>query len=281
MIRLDGLPAPAPLTLGGVTLSARQLGAEDLPPALAIHGGPGLDHHVLLPLVLRLPAFRWTLPDLPAHGESPFPSRDTPGLQWIEQRLERWAARLGAVDLLVAHSLGAWLAMNLIRRRVIVPRNTVLLSPPVAHGDGRGTRRNLAPLFETGNSARASLEAHVRKECGGQIPPELEQVIGISRLRHPRDYGSLLRSLGRAMEGPPRGVSTATRLLLICGDEDRTTPPSDALTIARLSEGAETAIIEGTGHWALARRPDEIAGLISAFVARDQGQPGSPSSRAE
>jgi magnesium chelatase accessory protein len=281
MIRLDELPAPAPLTRGGVTLSARQLGAEYLPAALAIHGGPGLDHHVLLPLALLLPAFRWTLPDLPAHGESPFPSRDTPGLQWIELRLERWAARLGAIDLLVAHSLGAWLAMNLIRRRVIAPRNTVLISPPAARGDRRGVRRNLAPLFEPRTSARASLEAHVRAECGGQIPPELEQVIGISKLRHPRDYGSLLRSLGRAMEGPPRGIPAPTRLLLICGDEDRTTPPSDALTIASLSEGAETAIVEGTGHWAVVRRPEEIAGLIASFIARDEGQPGSPSSRAE
>lgn len=282
MIELGGLAPPHPLTHGGVTLSARQIGNEKLSSAIGIHGGPGLDHHVLLPLVLRLHRFRWTLPDLPAHGESPFPAREKPGLQWIEQRLERWATHLGVIDLLVAHSFGAWLAMNLIRKRAIQPRNTVLLAPPAARGPrGGGIRRNVAPLFDSDNSPRASLEMHIRAECGGSVPPELEEAIRNSHLRHPREYGSLIRSLGRAMEGPPRGLPAGTRLLLICGDEDRTTPPADALSIAGLTGGAETAIIEGAGHWALAERPDEIAEVISDFLARDDRQSFAPASRTE
>lgn len=243
------------------------MGHADAPLALALHGGPGLDHHLLLPLVARLPRFRWILPDLPAHGASPFPPAVT--LRWVEERLARWLEHLEPSPVaLLAHSFGAWLAKGLLRQRVITPRAVILLAPPVSHGGGRP--RSAAPLPLPDDRGRTPIEAirqHIRSEAG-RIPEELDEALRRAALRSATHYGALTRGLSRALAGPARGIPSSVPLLVICGSDDRTTPLSEAITLVNLTKGARLEIIEGAGHWALAEQPEEVARLIEEFLLR-------------
>jgi pimeloyl-ACP methyl ester carboxylesterase len=64
--------------------------------------------------------------------------------------------------------------------------------------------------------------------------------------------------------------------LVICGAEDKMTPPDCSRQLAASISGATLEIIEGAGHMVMMERPaefnmslDKFAGLISAVVSRE------------
>ena len=265
MLDWDHLRPLRQISSGGVTLACREIGDAAGPVALALHGGPGLDHHLLLPFLARLPRLRWLVPDLPAHGASPLP--DSVTLRWVEERLARWLEHLDPAPVaLFGHSLGAWLAKGILRQRVLAPRAAILLAPPISHGGKRTDSRAPLPVpADTGTRPLEAIRAQIRSETG-QIPDELDEALRRAALRPVSRYGSLIRGLSRALAGPARGIPSNIPLLVICGSEDRTTPLNEAITLVNLTEGARLEIIEGAGHWALAEQPEEVAKVVDEFL---------------
>jgi pimeloyl-ACP methyl ester carboxylesterase len=54
--------------------------------------------------------------------------------------------------------------------------------------------------------------------------------------------------------------------LIICGSEDRVTPPALSRVLTQLIPGAHFEPIEGAGHLGNLERPDEFNTLVGAFV---------------
>jgi pimeloyl-ACP methyl ester carboxylesterase len=54
--------------------------------------------------------------------------------------------------------------------------------------------------------------------------------------------------------------------LLICGREDRMTPPNRSEYLRDQIEGAQLHLVDGAGHMVMLERPDEVAGLLGNFV---------------
>lgn len=293
-----GLPPDLPeidrVAAGGTELAVRRLPAEPgSPRLLLLHGGPGLDHHLLLPLGLSLagPHEVW-LADLPGHGASLAPSGKLPGLPALENRLAAWVRGVdGGFDVLVGHSLGAWLLLRMLRRRRpgggASPRAVVLLAPPAAGQSRSGTalRRAAAAIGpdrrEEGvrrgrtkeERARREVVAHVEAETRGRADAAFREALERTRVRDPRSYDALLRNFHRAVTGPVRPVAPGCPVLVLCGEEDLTTPPDQAIRVARSVEGARLELLPGAGHYPWAERPRETAELIGAFLDRALGAP--------
>jgi pimeloyl-ACP methyl ester carboxylesterase len=290
---------------GGVELALDRLGAAHRGAAEAraggcrlilLHGGPGLDHHLLLPLG-RLLAERtsdraggWEvlLPDLPGHGGSIPPSGRLPGLAALEDRLASWLAGLpGGYDALIGHSMGAWLVTRLLRQGRVAPRAVVLLSPPAA-GQARGAtalRRAVAAMATGGRSgrtgrstrsgkgrarelerARRELRAHVAAETGGAARADFLAAVERVAVRDPRGYGALLRDFHRALTGPVRPFDPGCPVLVLCGERDLTTPPDQARRVADSLAGARLELIEDAGHYPFAERPEAVTERLRAFL---------------
>ncbi len=282
---LDGLPPLVPVRSGGVTLAVRRLGeaAGSGPSLVALHGGPGLDHHTLLPLGLALAARRavW-LPDLPGHGASTPLGAKLPGLRALEDRLGRWLRGLPgqAPPVLLAHSLGAWLLRELLRQGRLEARAVVLLAPPAA-GQGRAATslRRAVGLMARGSSsggaahgggehrARRELRAHVEAETRSAASPLFLAAIHRARLRDPRLYGPLLRSLHRGLTGPVRPFDPGCPVLVLCGEEDRTTPPDQAARVASSLAGARLVHLPAAGHYPFAEALEATIQEIEEFLA--------------
>ena len=125
---------PTFVNAGGESLSVRRYGRGER-RLMLLHGGPGLDHHVLLPLPDRLAEhYQVWLPDLPGHGRSLHEGEKLPGADSLRRRMSAWLAGLAgagaAPGILCGHSLGAWLARDLVRTGSAAPEALVLLSPP-------------------------------------------------------------------------------------------------------------------------------------------------------
>jgi len=281
---LPSLPTPVEVSAGGVSLRVRRFGPpeRDSPRSarlIAFHGGPGLDHHLLIPLALVLAErFEVWLPDLPGHGGSVAPSGKLPGLKALEGRLAAWlrgvcACSARGCDILLGHSLGAWLVARLLRRRKVEPAAVVLLSPPAAGqaSDSTALRRAVRAMGELergsrANRARRELQAHVLAETRGEASDTFLAAIERTDVRDPRLYGALLRNFHRSVTGPVRPFEPPCPVLVVCGEEDRTTPPDQARRVARSIAGARLSLLEGAGHYPFAERPAETAGSVLEFL---------------
>lgn len=291
---LPELPPPEPVRAGGVTLSVRRLvpepGGGPAPPRLvAFHGGPGLDHHVLLPLGLLLAErYEVWLPDLPGHGASPAASGATDlTLRRLLDRLGRWLAGIEPGAALLGHSLGAWLLRELLAgsttRNAPRPPAAVLVSPPAAGQDRGGTalrragallRRRRAPgrppkaPAGTGSAGRARREvrAHVDAETRGRAAPIFLEALDRGELRDPRRYGALQADLHHRLIGPVRRGAPPCPVLILCGEEDRTTPPEQARRVAESLEGAQLGLLPGAGHYPFADALERTAHAVRRFL---------------
>lgn len=292
---LPDLPPVEPVRAGGVTLAVRRLtpaaegGASPL-RLIAFHGGPGLDHHVLLPLGLLLAErYEVWLPDLPGHGASP------PGggeadltLRRLQERMERWLAGLPEPSgALLGHSLAAWLLQEWLtgprsREAVTLPA-AVLVSPPAA-GQERGAtalrragtlmRRSRAPGRApkasagrgAGGRARKEVRAHVEAETRGRTTEAFLEALERVELRDPGGYGRLQADLHRRLVGPVRRRAPGCPVLVLCGEEDRTTPAAQARRVAEALEGARLRLLPGTGHYPFADALEPTAHAIREFL---------------
>ena len=54
--------------------------------------------------------------------------------------------------------------------------------------------------------------------------------------------------------------------LVLCGAEDRITPPALSTALAKLILGAQCELIEGAGHISNLERPDDFNLLVGAFI---------------
>lgn len=282
---LPDLPPAEPVRSGGVTLRVRRLArgtaseGGGAPRLVALHGGPGLDHHVLLPLGLALAErYEVWLPDLPGHGASAAPHAPAPGLRTLEERLGRWLRGLeGEPGAFLGHSLGAWLVRELLRpgRGQLRARAVVLLAPPAAGQRRAGTAlRRAGELMGRGKAAagrretraRREVRALVEAETGGRASALFQEALGRARLRDPRLYAPLAGELHRRLVGPVRPFDPGCPVLVLCGEEDRTTPPGQAAQVAEGLAGARLELLPGTGHYPMADALGPTAHAVRAFL---------------
>jgi magnesium chelatase accessory protein len=270
---LHGLPECLPLRSGGVTLHARRLGRG---PRLALlHGGPGLDHHILLPLAVPLAErFEVLLPDLPGHGRSHAAGAGLPDLDAVRERTGRWLARLEpAVSVVIGHSLGAWLLREMLHRCALRPLAAVLLSSPVPrlHGGGGRAVRPWAGKDRPGRRGReASLAREFLEACAeevdGSLSPGFVEALGRSRLRPPGDYRALLGQLRRALDLPLGEVDPGCPVLVLTGETDSTCTPDEARRLTEATRGARLEVLGGAGHVPFSTDVESVLGELHRFL---------------
>lgn len=232
-----------------------------------IHGGPGLDHHVLQPLAERLaPRFRSQLPDLPGHG----PTHRDLDLDATLRELRRTLTRAGPGAVWIGHSLGAWLLRELLRREDVPrPAAVVWLAPPA--GDRPLPRASLPRRVRSDpRRLRRELEAQVQHETGHAPDRAFTEALADAHLRAPEAHQRLLRSVWRAMHRPTPPCDPGCPVLLVRGTEDTVVGPRETTEIAALTEGAQLADVPGVGHFPGAS-DDGVAEVIDGFLAEVLG----------
>jgi len=242
------------------------------PRVLIVHGGPGLDHNIVAPLGRELSSkFEPWCPDLPGHGRSKREDGKAPGLRQLQDRLTAWIAHLPfRFDAVVGHSLGAWLVREILRHGELDTSAVVLISPPASGQSAQGSSLRRAArvrgLTSSDPDPRHELESHVAAECGGRLPSEARESIDSAILTHVSRYRSLVRNLHRRLTSPPRPFSPPCPVLVVVGDNDRTTPVDQAVATASKIEGARLATLEGLGHYPYFQDAAAVAEVIRTFL---------------
>src|SRR3954462_9259441 len=228
------------------------------PPVLMIHGafcGPwsleGLQQK------FEGAGYSVTAPCLRFHDQAPPPGAlGTTGLADYAADLEEEIRHMGEAPIVVGHSMGGLLALQLASR--VSVRALILLAPSAPWGIPPTT------LFEIG----AAQAMHLRPGYWNMVLEPSRDVAlahSLDKLpRHMRDevFGRFVPESGRAtFEIMSWGLdlnhasevdadAVTAPLLFLTGSDDKINPPSTVASIAALyKERATAEVLDGMGHW--------------------------------
>ena len=224
---------------------------------LLVHGAAG--SHLVWPGSLRrLPDMRVLALDLPGHGRS-----DPPGRRAITHYATAVHAFLDALALpgvvVAGHSMGALVALAL-----------ALESPPSLRGlllMGAGARMRVTEALLGGwfdHSERAA--TFVVDNGFHSAPAALRRKVLAAMLAVPpptafNDFFACHHFDARPLLG---GISLPT--VVIAGANDHLAPPRFSAALADGLPHARYESIADAGHFVMLERPDEVAGLATAFL---------------
>ncbi|MBI4590311.1 MAG: alpha/beta hydrolase [Candidatus Rokubacteria bacterium] len=228
-------------------LAAGDVWAETGPTTLLVHGA-GMSARSWtnqlwgLGQVLRVLAI-----DLPGHGESdPIPEAT------VEGYADSARALLDALDtgpvFVAGHSLGGAVAQALAARHPEVVEGLLLLSTCAKLPGGDGSLGSLL-WYLPGPLRKVFFFAMAKKILFAPGAPRQVVLLGMEEIRTCRPE-TILKDVAAAramdLEEMVRGLRMPT--LILCGSQDRLTPPALSERLNELIQGSRLQIVEGAGH---------------------------------
>ena len=273
-------PGPA-CTAGGRRSHAHFVQCGQGRPVVLLHG-IGASHHdwdELLPILERSNMAAYAL-DLLGHGESEKLPSDGYQMKWILTHCMDWVDSLGLAEapVLIAHSLGGYLALEMARRFPERVRALVLANPFY--------RTNQLSIFLRRIRRRKRLTARLVKSAPAWVYKfgvdaasllQGRDRIGTHSLS-PRVRMQTVLDLQRTAPGvyhaphtvedlTPHLRGIAVPALVVWGDRDRTLAPASFDPLVAALPYALGACIEGAGHVLHQTHPREFADLVMGFLS--------------
>jgi proline iminopeptidase len=269
--------------VAGATLYVKELGAEDAPPVVVLHGGPAAHHDYLLPAFAELAgAFRLVFYDQRGGGRSTV-TREA-DLSW-PRHVEDVGAVLDALSLarphLVGYSFGGlWAMLFAARHPDRVARLALVSSVPGWHGYRARLEERLAAAQSSAavkterealerSGLRESLpEEHRRRRfalsiAGYFVDPRLAHAVTPFRVQA-RTAEAIARSLGAFDFRDELAALDGSRTLFVHGAEDPVDPSLAADLAARI--GARFESLPGCGHVPYVEAVAPFFGILREFL---------------
>jgi magnesium chelatase accessory protein len=257
------------------------------PVALLLHGTGASTHswRGLAPLL----AARFTVvaPDLPGHAFTRAPEGLALSLPVMARSVASLLAEIGQKpDIIIGHSAGAAVAMQMALDGATAPRGIVSLNGALRPLEGFASRffppvaRLLAllPIVPNMFAWRARDPAVVDdllRQTGSSIG-DADRALYHRLATTPSHIGAALSMMANWEVGGLEAAMARLTLpvLLVAGAEDGMVPASEAAIVARKLAHAEVAKLKGLGHLAHEEQPERVAAVISAWI--DRALPASP-----
>jgi 3-oxoadipate enol-lactonase len=246
-------------------------------PVVLLHAFP-LNATLWRPQAETAPAgFRLITPDLPGFGASADPP--TTSLDDMARNVLRTLDTLGLERAVIGGlSMGGYLTLALYR---MAPErfSGMILADTRATADTEeqqaGRRKMIATAREKGPPAIA--DEMLPKLLGATSHRERPALAGIVRAMIERNSVDAIAGAVQAIMGRPDSTpllpSIAVPTLVLCGDEDVLTPPSDSEALYRGIPGARLVILPGAGHLSNIEVPELFSRAQNAFVATIPSNP--------
>ena len=232
----------------------------DRPPVLLLHGAGG-SHLSWPPQIRRLSGQRIFTLDLPGHGKSEGVGRQD--IAEYGQAVDEFMKALHlSRAIIIGFSMGSAIALSLAlqyRKRII---GLVLI------GSGAKMRVSASLLEMVANPStfQPAVETIIEYSYSSNADARLKE-LAIEQMLETRQaalYGDFMACDAFDVMEIVNKVHVPT--LLICGSEDRMTPPNRSEYLRDQIEGAQLHIVEGAGHMAMIEQPDAVAARLSEFL---------------
>jgi pimeloyl-ACP methyl ester carboxylesterase len=250
------------LTRAGIVYEFSDEGRPGGRPLLLIHGA-GAEHRFWPKELRHLTALQVLAPDLPGHGASPGPAEGS--IAASATRLRQWLQEIGLRPIiLVGHSMGSAIALEFALHWPEDVAGLVLV--------GSGVRLPVNPWLLQATAEPDLLPTAVAKitqwSFARQAPRELSD--WVTERTMAAAPGVLHRDLAAC-----DGFDAAARLpqlhlpaLVLCGQEDRMTPPPASLALAEAIPNAELEFIADAGHYVMLEQPAGVVHRLRTWLTR-------------
>ena len=232
-------------------------------PIVFLHG-VGSDKSVWAPQLSHFGSSRRAIAfDYPGYGDSdPAPegtSRDDYAAAILEAMTALGVERAHVCGL----SLGGVVAIAMHAQAPGQCASLVVADSFAAHPEGLAIYdRSVAASEDMRALAEARVDLLFARPADGACRTEVIETM--SRI-DPAAYRTGAEAVWLA-EQHHRASEIRVPTLVLCGSDDRITPPPLSRELARLIPGAQSALVEGAGHLANLEQPDAFNTLVGAFV---------------
>lgn len=263
---------PGSTTVDGLEIQYWESGATDALPVVLLHGWASsgrmwftLPEHLFADV-------RLIAPDLPGHGNSSKPQADWYSISNFRHAVLGLAAKLG-VDrpVLVGHSMGGSVALDILLNETDFARAAVLINPVISGRELRFPSDRggflLGPALRLGRVLWPPVARLIQR-----LPDALyRHDDGRSRRMH-RDLASTtadsaLGSMHAVINHGLKETINRVRLplLVVVGTADSTVPPKQGRSAAEYIDTAQLVEIH-TGHHVLDHEPTSLAQALDGFL---------------
>jgi len=232
------------------------------PPLILIHGAGGSHLH-FPPELRRLNDFQVSALDLPGHGKSEGLGRQTIAdyMQIIQDFMD--AINLPAA-VIIGHSMGSAIALQLA---LDAPERVLAL---VLLGSGSRLRVDPSVLENTANVATFPLAVKTITEWSfGPDASDRLKELATQRMGETRPtvlHGDFVAC--NKFDAGKRLAEIEKPTLILCGAEDKMTPPKYSKYLAGHIQNSELTSIEGAGHMVMLENPRAVAEAVEHFVEK-------------
>ena len=249
------------LTIGNRTIAYRVYGRDvdpQRPPVVLVHGAGG--DHMVWPAQLRhLARTAVYALDLPGHGASPGPSCTS--ISAYSEIVRDFADALELPWFVLAgHSMGGAIALDFALAYEHRLAGIVVI--------GAGARMKVSPALLDGivDDFLGTTELIVDYSYDPATSAEEKEIY----LRHLRENDpATMYSDFVAVESydvRDRITTLEVPTLIICGRNDRMTPPALSTTLHERIQGSRLHIVENASHNVMLEKPDEVTEQIGCFI---------------
>jgi pimeloyl-ACP methyl ester carboxylesterase len=244
------------------------------PAFILVHGFP-LDRRMWRHQVAALGELaRVVAVDLPGVGGSPAPSTATFTMDAFGDAVVALADGLGFERFVLGGlSMGGYVALSLARRHPERLAGLVLMdtraegdTPEAAAGRHADAERILAE--DRADFFIEKMKPSWLAPATFASRPELvAEIEAMARGFSPKSVAAILRGLAARRDQREVLRDVAVPTLVLCGQDDKITPPAGMHALAGSIPGARFARVPG-GHFAPLEHPDEVNAELAAFLSR-------------
>jgi pimeloyl-ACP methyl ester carboxylesterase len=255
-------------TTGGMHYFLHEGGSTNKPPLILIHGMGG-DYLSWPPEMRRLPGYRVITLDLPGHGKT-----KGPGRQSVQDYARDVADFLDIAGfsraVFVGHAMGGAIALSLALNFPNRVAGIVLISTGASLPIPSSVIENAANQ----STLPLAIKSLQEMSLGSQTPANLKVNV-FKRLAETRQSLLLDDLLACDRFNLADDLDAIrTPVLVVCGTDDSLTPVRFSEILSWQIPGAALQTVEGAGHMLVLEQPHHIAKLISVFLATIPYSPG-------
>jgi len=248
-------------TAGDIYYFASRGGSASRPPVVLIHGAGG-DYLHWPHNIRRLPGYRVLAPDLPGHGRSEGLGQQS--VRAYAQVVIDWLIETGIYRaVFVGHSMGGAIAQTL----ALEHQENVLGLGLVGTGARLRVNPALLERISSPETFKSAVDLVVEWSYARQTSPRQREQI---RKQLASNRPSVLLGDYQACDRfdvMERVKDIRVPTCVICGEDDRMTPPKYSEYLAEHLPNAQLKLIPEAGHMVMLEQAEAVAGVLEDFLS--------------
>jgi 3-oxoadipate enol-lactonase len=255
------------VTWASQAVEVRESGAG--PPVLLVHGYP-LDG-AMWSGVARLLSERFRVFKLDLPGRGATPAVEDPSVDRYADFLETVLREVGEPAGLAGFSMGGYVALALMKRRPSTVGALALVDTRATPDDAAGrSKRDEAIAKVRSEGVEPIAAAMMEKLIAPTSASKADLVERVRRMMLRQTPETVAADLMAMKERPDSSdvlAQIAVPTLVVVGDQDVLTPPTDARAMADAIPGARLVTISQAGHLTPVEQPRAVSQALSEFFA--------------